>query len=275
MRFKFLFILFNAVLGLSFLLLFFMPLPLLGLNVLAQFWAQNWFVAALFLAVMAGIDVYLLTHGKLFQLLEREDWDGLLNYLQEKLQRKGLLSVHQAKLYANACLIRQKPQEIESLRKLFLAKKPQALPQLALLLALPDILGGKAQEILDFLLPLLKAHPKAKDAPWWQWSIAFAQLLDKDWQKAKETLYVVIEDARDPVLQLLSLYLLNNLRQRDEEVPRVLDPLAHQLKGRLTEAEWHRTIEHLKERVVLVLFLNKLIQDARSWLINFPSGDEP
>ncbi|NNM55494.1 MAG: hypothetical protein HKM05_12350 [Spirochaetales bacterium] len=273
MRFKFLFILFNAVLGLSFLLLFFMPLPLLGFKVLGQFWAQNWFVAALFLAVMAGIDIYFVTHGKLFQLLEREDWDGLIGFLKAKLQRRGMLSVHQAKLYANACLIRQKPQEIESLRRLFATKNPKALPSLALLLALPAILGGKSQEILEFLTPLVQTHPKARDAGWWRWCLAFALLLEKDWIKAKETLYIVIEDAREPVLQLLALYLLNNLRQRDDEVPRVLDPLASHLKDRLTEAEWHRTVEHLKERVVLVLFLNKMIQDARAWLAEFPSGE--
>ena len=266
MKFKLLFVLFNVILGLSFLLLFFMPLPVLGWDALVKFWFENWYIAGAFVLVLGIMDAYFIKNWKLLRLLEREDWQGLYDYLEKLRLKKPVLSPSRTKLYVNACLILRKPASINDLRQDYLQRQIAIPRSLALLLALPLILEGRSGEIKTFLAPYLKKTSSGPEIGWLRWAYSFAQLIDQDWAAAKANLFLIVGDIRTPLLQLLSLYLLDHLRGRDDEVPKILDPLSSDLRRRMTDADWKKHIEGLKEQVVLVLFMNQLISDARHWL---------
>ncbi|NNM68224.1 MAG: hypothetical protein HKM06_09460 [Spirochaetales bacterium] len=266
MKFKLLFTLFNVILGLSFLLLFFMPLPVLGWNSLVKFWLENWYIAGAFILVLGTLDAYFVKNWKLLRLLEHEDWQGLYDYLEKLRLKKPVLSPSRTKLYVNSCLILRKPTSINDLRQDYLQRQVQIPRSLALLLALPLILEGRSGEIKTFLAPYLKKASHGPEIGWLRWAYSFAQLIDHEWASAKENLFLIVGDTRTPLLQLLSLYLLDHLRGRDDEVPKILDPLSNDLRRRMTDADWKKHIEGLKEQVVLVLFMNQLISDARHWL---------
>lgn len=274
MKFKTIFLLFNIVILLSFGFIFVMPLIVFGLDYAFLFWGQNWYLALAFFVILGALDSYFFINWKLFRLLEREDWSGLMTFLEALLEKKKVLSLQKTKIYINACLILQKPGKIDDLRRRYLEKKPAFLPKVALNLGLPLILEGKAQEIEDYFSPFVNAGKKYADGPWMQWALAFALLLRQEFNPGKEILFALAGRKKEPVLQLLTLYLLNNLRESDPEVRRVLDPFALELKGRLTDKEWDSHIEGMKEKIILVLFMNKLIGEARTWLAGFKAQEE-
>ncbi len=266
MKFKTLFFLFNLVILVSFAFIFFMPLPVLGWEYALSFWVSNWPIAVLFLAVLAALDSYFIANWRLFGLLEREDWPGLRTLLEGELARKGVLGVQKTRIFLNACLIGQNPGRINELRETYLAKKVRFLPKVALSLGLPLVLEGKAEAIESFFVPLLDVKATGPDGPWIRWCVAFARLLRQDTAGAKDLLKAGLSDLRQPLLQLLSLYLLDNLRHGSAEVAELVDGQKARLAARLTPKEWSVHLDGLKEKVILVLFMEKLIGEARQWL---------
>ncbi len=69
MKFKTIFILFNAVIIFSFLIIYFMPLMMLGWEYATVFWSKNWFLPLLFAGVLALLNTYFISNWKLFSLL--------------------------------------------------------------------------------------------------------------------------------------------------------------------------------------------------------------
>lgn len=266
MKFKTLFFLFNIVILISFAFIFFMPLPILGWEYALSFWSQNWPIAILFAAVLFGLDSYFLINWRLFRLLEREDWPGLRSLLELQLEKKGTLGTQKTKIFINACLIGQNPARISSLREVYVARKARSLPKVALGLGLPLVLEGKSDGIEAFFGPLLNNSRTRSDGPWIRWCVAFGRLLRQDADGARPLLEAGLADKKDPVLMLLSLYLLDNLRHQNPEVSRLVDTQRSTLAARFTPKEWTTQLDALKERVILVLFMEKLIAEARQWL---------
>lgn len=271
MKFKTLFFLFNLIILVSFSFIFFMPLPVLGWEYALSFWGQNWSIAVLFFAILAGLDTYFLANWRLFSLLEREDWPGLRTLLEGELKKKGTLGVQKTRIFLNACLIGQNPGRISELREDYVARKAPQLPKVALSLGLPLVLEGQADAVEAFFGPLADSKKTGTDGPWIRWCLAMARLLKTDGPGARPLLEGGLKDPKQPLLQLLSLYLLENLKA-DPEVAALVSSGRAQLAARLTPKEWASHIEGLKERVILVLFMEKLIGDARRWLETAPEG---
>ncbi len=78
MKFKAIYILFNVVLVVSFLVIFLMPVFLLGSDYFSLFWTRNWVIAVVFVVTLAALNTYFLLNWGLFTRLEREDWPGLI-----------------------------------------------------------------------------------------------------------------------------------------------------------------------------------------------------
>lgn len=271
MKFKTLFILFNAIILVSFAFIFFMPLPILGWEYALTFWSQNWAVALTFVAVLGALDAYFVVQWRLFSLLEREDWPGLRKLLEEELSQKGTLGYQKTKIFLNACLIGQNPGRINQLRTTYVEKKVRFLPKVALSLGLPLVLEGKAPEIEAFFGPLAQDRRAGADGPWVRWCLAFGRLLAQDTDGARPLLEAGLADRKQPLLQLLSLYLLDNLRALPA-VAALVDQHRTALANRLTPKEWSLHVDSLKERVLLILFMEKLIAEARGWLQASPEG---
>lgn len=271
MKLKTLFTLFNVILFLSFAFIFFMPLPILGWEYALSFWSQNWAIALAFVAVLAALDSYFIVNWRLIRLLEREDWQGLTALLEAELKRKTVLNPQKTRIFLNSCLIGRNPGRISELRQDYQARRVRFLPRVALGLGLPLVLEGRHEEIEAFLGPLTEDRRTGPDRPWIRWSVAFARLLNQDAAGAKPLLLAGVAE-KQPVLRLLSLYLLDNLRATDPEVAALLDRERPALARGLTDKEWQLQLDRTKERVILVLFMDKLIAEAREWLAREPQG---
>jgi len=115
MKFRTIFILFNVVILTSFLFVFFLPLLLLGPESSLSFWKGNWYLALLFLALIAGLNSFFLVNRKTFVLVEREDWAELSAHLGGLMFPKGRFTGSRVRLLVNAYLLQSDIAGIESL----------------------------------------------------------------------------------------------------------------------------------------------------------------
>ena len=273
MKFRTIFFLFNLVILLSFAFIFLMPLPILGWAYAVSFWGQNWSIALVFVALLFGLDWYFVAHWRLYGLLEKEDWPGLRAHLEDALAQKGRLGAAESRIYINACLIGQAPSKISELRTRYLAMKVRFLPQLALSLGLPLILEGNSEAIESFFRPYAGDKRTGAEGPWIRWALGFGGLLGSRQEESRLELQRLLDGKLEPLLELLALYLLDTLRSGDEALGAQLDQKKTTLASRYNDKEWAAHIDKLKESVILVLFMGKLIQEAQTWLKSPVSGE--
>src|SRR5512147_2393751 len=122
MKFKTIFLIFNAVVLLSFLFVFFAPMLMLDASFASAFLARNWFLALAFLAILGALNAFFLANWKLFALLEREDWPALSDYLSDQIHGKGRISNRTVKVYVNSLLLLSDLEGIERLQALLAEK---------------------------------------------------------------------------------------------------------------------------------------------------------
>ena len=73
MKFRLIFIVFNVVLVISFLVIYVTPLLILGWSYTRIFWANNWYLPVIFVGIIGVLNAYFASNRKLFRLLENED----------------------------------------------------------------------------------------------------------------------------------------------------------------------------------------------------------
>ena len=143
MKFKTIYILFNAVILLSFGFIFLMPLFLLGGDYFSLFVSKNWIAGALFLLTLIVINGYFLSNWKLFRLLETEDWRGLIRLLEQRVYRKGRFGKGTIKMLINAYVVTSNVEKISDLESRLREKRPRLLRTYALQFGIPYLLKMK------------------------------------------------------------------------------------------------------------------------------------
>ena len=100
---------------------------------------------------------------------------------------------------------------------------------------------------------------RVKDAGWIRWAYAFSCLLAEDSDGARSYLEKNLPNDRDPILLLLTLYLLDSISpgEHSEKVER--------FRSRYTLAKVEDEIEKQRANVHVVI-LARLIEKAKDWL---------
>ena len=115
MKFKSIFWLFNFVVVFALLMFSAASFLLFGKDYAGMYWSNMWVVLLLFLVLIAVLDFYFIRHWSLFSLLEKEDWPGLLAWLETTIYTKGHLRRSYASLLINAALT---VSNLEAIRRL-------------------------------------------------------------------------------------------------------------------------------------------------------------
>jgi hypothetical protein len=278
MKFRTIFILFNVVILVSFLFIFLLPLFLLGPESSLSFWKGSWYLAVLFLGLIAGLNSFFLLNRKTFLLVEGEDWGALSAHLVGLMFPKGRFRSGRVRLLVNAYLLQSDIAGIESLEAELAAKRPDVLRKNALLFGVTRLLRNKTAEAEAFFASYLEAKDvEARD--WLRFDYGFSLVLQK---KAAEALPYLEEgcSARDAVLRLLAAYLLGSVgaaSAADEAGKAAAIAKAgaarELLRRRYSSAKWGREVERAKSEVHIVI-LSKLIDDAGRWLYEAPEGEK-
>jgi hypothetical protein len=269
-KFKTIFILFNAILVFSFAFIFIMPFMLLGVKYSMQFWLQNWPMVIFFAVVLAGFNAFFVMNWKLFSLLESEDWNSLGALLGEKVFSRKRYDRRTLRLLVNTALLRGDMQTIERLESLLRSEKPGSLRRDAVLFGAARLLRNDSVASERFLSEF--ADGKGVENPaWMQFYYSFALVLCKKVDEASLRLEALM-GSKDPILALLSAYLLGTLgttgatsTERQRLAAAALARRA-EIVAKYNQDRWTREVERAKSEVHIVI-LSRILDEATAWLI--------
>lgn len=264
MKFKVIFLVFNTIIFLSFLFIFLMPLLMLGWDYTRIFWLGNWYLAVLFLVIMGVLNTYFILNWKLFEYLEREDWDGLIAHLEDRIYRRGRLRRPYVRLLINTYLVRSRPDAIRKLEDHLRDRRPELLPVYAFQLGLPYLLANDAEGMERFYGEFLST-PRTVERAWVRFNYAFAQVLRQQPAEARDILLDLATSTANPVLQLLSAYFLHSFYPADEAARHALETARSYFTKRFSSAAWTKQLERMKTNIEVVM-LGQLIREAEGWM---------
>jgi hypothetical protein len=274
MKFKTIFLIFNAVVLISFLFVFLAPLLMLGGDYAFMFLGKNWALGLAFLAVLGAMNAFFAANWRLFSYLEQEDWPALSSYLGAQLLEKGRYSSRNVKVYVNSLLLLSDLGGIEKLESRLAEKRPKALARNALLFGITKLLKGDFQAAAGFLEGY-RGKRGCEDPDWIAFDLGFARLVLKDWKAAYGCLYP-LRQKRDPVLRALSGYYLDLIQprldgQEAESAKAASAGIRESLLKSCGRKKWERLAEDAQQDIKGVV-LSKMISDSSAWL--FGGKDE-
>ena len=271
MKFRTIYILFNVVVAVSFLFIFFLPFFLLGWDYSVEFWKGSWYLAFFFLALLAILNGFFAWNWKVFNLVEKEDWGGLSAHLVERIFVKRRYGSRHAALLVDAYLLQGDVAGIERLEEELKSRRPVLLRKLAVLFGLTRLLRDRPADAETFLAPLLGKR-EVDNWEWLRFDYAFALVLQK---KIAEALPHLLEgtSSRDPVLALLAAYLLETVVVKaavpggaDAEALAAAERVRKDLRKRFPGGRFAQELERAKGEFQIVV-LSRLIDDASKWMM--------
>ncbi len=264
MKLKAIFVILNVVLGIAFLVIFLTPVFMLGGDWSSLFWTRNWPIALVFLAALGMVDTYFVLNWSLFEGLEREDWAGVAGFLEKRIYHRGWVSPMRVRLLLNTYLVTSNTESIRALETFLRGRKPRLIGQFSLQFGIPYLLSKDPKEPEAFFRGLLSSG-RVSDRDWVRWNHAFSLLQMKSAAEAKTELASLAQADRDPVLQLLSLYLLDVVAKEDPALEKEVSTLRGNLRERTTPQELSRTIEKAGSNMEVIV-LSRMLHDAVEWL---------
>ncbi|HUX39146.1 MAG TPA: hypothetical protein VMV44_14700 [Rectinemataceae bacterium] len=269
MKFRTIYALFNAIIVVSFLFVFFLPLALLGWDYTLTFWKSSWYLALLFIGLIIVLNAFFMANRKVFGYFEKEDWDGLSAWLVERIFVKHRYGGLHIRYLVDTWFIQGDIEGFSRLEEELRRRKPRLLRKTAVIFGFIRILKGQAAEAESFLKPWLGMRD-IDDWEWLRFGYAFALVLQRRVGEARPHLFEGAS-SRDPVLALLAAWLLDSVvlaaapQGRDDETVAVVERTKTELRKRFPGAKFGAEVEKAKGEFHVVV-LSKPIADARKWL---------
>ncbi len=264
MKFRALFITFNVVLILSFILIFFAPLFFMGQESFLLVVRQNILIVIIFLAFLAVFNTYFIFNLRFYSYLEKEDWNGLIGYLEERIFKKGSVRSSYIKILINSYLVTSHMDGIQKLEKHLTRKNPARIQKYAIQFSLPYLLSNNPEEAETFFNSLLEMSG-THHRDWIRWNYAFSLLQQNKETQGKNTLLSLLHITNDMVLLILTLYLLDSYSARDPDIKEQVESSAKTLRDAHPEDSWNKIMETARKKNIEVLMLSQIIKDAASW----------
>jgi hypothetical protein len=268
MKMKAIFLLLNAVLGVAFLVIFLTPLFLVGGDWFGLFWTRNWPIAVIFVLALGAVDSYFLLNWRLFSGLEAENWGEVADFLESRIFKRGWISGARVRLLLNTYLVTSNTDGILALEAYLAGKKPGIIPRFSLSFGIPHLLSGEPKDAEAWFRDML-GRPRLADREWVRWNHAFSLLQTRESDAARTELSGMIDTVSDPVLLLLTIYLLDVLARNDAAVETRVSSRRDMLKARHTPATFQKALEKSNANIQVIV-LSRLLQDASSWLFAGP-----
>lgn len=265
MKFKSILILFNAVILISFCFVFAMPFFALGVDFAINFWKTSWPISVLLLFILAGFDTFFISNIKLFELLEREDWPALVQYLEDRVIRKHHYSQKLVKLLIHSYLVLSDPQSVINLEEKIKKDKVQLLSSNTLLFGMSHILKGDHKGAADLFLE--KEKKSGLQNEWEQWYLCFALLLQQKYADAADRLIALAENSKDSLVCALSAVFLQDTIQKavpekTEMAKHAVEMAIHRIRKALPDQKaWNKELEKAQGEIHVII-LGKSLEDA-------------
>jgi hypothetical protein len=274
LKFKTIFVFFNILIIVSFVSVLFMPFFMIGWDYVKVFWSENWPLAVVFIAVMAGMNSYFLWNWKLFSLLEAQDWKAVRGYLEERIYKKKKESRQTVRLLINTYIVLADIKALAELSGYLEEKASRYSGFFALELGIPWLIGNDLEAMRAYFERALR-HPFARKKDWLRWSCAFAGLgspMRERREAAAGDLTLLASGGSEAALRLLAAYLLDNYAEKGDDAWRLGQNVRTALKSSYTRSSWEKATGRFKVSLA-GLVLKQLLHEAEAWLFEEEHND--
>ena len=264
MKMKAIFLLLNAVLAVAFLVIFLTPLFLVGGDWFQVFWTRNWPIAVIFVVTLCAVDAYFLFNWRLFSGLEKENWGEVAGFLEQRIFQRGWITSPRVRLLLNTYLVTSNTQGILALETYLAEKKPVLIPRFSLPFGIPHLLSSDPADAEAWFRGML-GRPWLAERDWVSWNHAFSLLQTRKGDEARAELARLVDRVSDPVLLLLTMYLLDVLTRDDATLESQVAAKRDHLRAQHTPESIRKAIEKSSANIQVVV-LSRLLRDASQWL---------
>ncbi|MBN1699657.1 MAG: hypothetical protein JW881_19230 [Spirochaetales bacterium] len=270
MKFKTIFIIFNAIIILSFLFFFTMPFFIIGFDQFLHSLPKYWITLTLFLVTLGILNSYFIKNWKFFSYLENEDWYGLINYLETRIYQKDRISGYSIKILLNSYLCTSNIEGMKRLEYYIKGKKPSLIASYAVQFSIPYLISGNASESEAFFEKLLRLK-NLKSRAWIMWNYGISQMQLNKLGQAKDTFAALISPSQDHIVFLLSMFMIKNLPGLDDSDKEKLESGKEAFLRLYTKNKWIKKLDKQKSNIQ-IMSLYRIIKEATDWI--FPEKDK-
>jgi len=238
-----------------------MPILLIGQNYFSLFISKDWYVLVLFFLCIAGVNIYFILNWKLFRLLETEDWQMLSRYLEEQVYKKKRIRKIYVKMLLNVYFLNSEMDKINKLEEYLKNEKPQYLLYFSVEFGIPYLINSDAVSSESYFGKLL-ASRKTANVEWIRWNYAFALMQKKEFEAAKAELLKLYGESTNPLIFLLTLYLLDSFAKMDIGVKSKVDEGIKKLRNMYGLKKIDKELESNSDNIEVVI-LSQIIREAK------------
>jgi len=227
---------------------------------------KTWFALAVFLVILGLFNAYFAINWNFFHLLEKEDWYGLIKHMEYKIYTKRSINRYNVKFLINFYICTSNIDGIFRLKDYLKTNKPILIGFFAIQFGIPYLLSQKYEEAKDFFEKLLTLRStRGKD--WIKWNYGISLMKCNKADNAKSEFLSLLSFKNDPIVYLLSLYMLNSLKDSDTTVKRVISKASNDFKQHFSPETWKKRVAN-KNANIEVVSLRNVIQEASDWIYN-------
>ena len=270
MKFQSVFIIFNILLVLFLAILCLSPALFLGSQLIPVFWRSNWYLILILVLVLAGFDWFYFMNRRLYNLLEKEDWPALVNYLEDRVLRQGKYSPRLVRLLANTYLVLSDSPAVMSLENKAAMASSSLVDNNALVFGTARILGKDISGAIHFFETRLNSvKPALRE--WVRWYYGFTLLLDRQYEKASQEFSHLASSCKDGVISGLSAYFLGSVIKKSmPDHDSFLDSAAMEGRERVikffpNKKTWAKETVRINAEIHTAV-LSKYMEEAGQWL---------
>ncbi len=272
MKFKTIFIIFNTIIGVSFVILFILPFIFLEISQFSIIFSTNWIILCIFLLFIIIFNTYFVKNWKLFKLIEKENWENLIIYLEKKTYEKKKYSKSNIKMLINCYIVMSKIESVEKLYSFLYRNKKQIIYCFPLEFGIPFLLTNSPEESEKYFKELLE-QKNVKEKNWINWNYAFS-LMRQDKKEGTINIFSeLMNEKMEPILNLLTLYMYYPLvKNNPDKFKNVLTKISEFL-SEYSPVNWEKYLEKEKKNIQAII-LSKIIVEAAGWIFNLNKKEE-
>jgi hypothetical protein len=237
----------------------------------AEFWRLAWPAGLILVLFLVGMNAYFLVNRRLFDLLKKENWPALADYLGEKVYKEGKYSSRNVRLLAHAYIVSGNFEGAARLEEKAASAKPALLDEFALLFGVARILGGNAPASAEFFKDRLEKG-NVSSGEWFRWYYGFSLLLARSLDQAQAVFGELAAGAKDTVVAGLSAYFLSDVLGKPANAATSAESLARaeeaagRVRGEIkTLKNWEKKAAKVTTEVHGAV-IRKYIKEAGEWL---------
>ncbi len=270
MKFKTIFIIFNTIIGVSFLILFILPFIMLEINQFSIIFSTNWIILCIFLFFIIVFNTYFIRNWKLFKLIEQENWPDLTVYLEKKIFKKKLYNKSIIKILINSYIVTSDLDAITKLYEYLKNNKKKIVKSFPLEFGIPFLLLNLPEESEKYFKSMLNEQ---KHKNWIKWNYAFSLMRQNKKDEPIKLFSEILYDKIDPILMLITLYMYYPIVKNNQELYKPVQIKIEDFLNSYSPNAWQKYLENEKKNIQAII-LSKIITDAGNWIYNLNLEDE-